>query len=371
MHTYDTISTIDSAGNALGKKLPFPVRTMDYTTPDGRFVRGRTVDSTGAFLVNELERLDQNFHGPLAAVTWGRDIDLRSDVTLADEISSYTVTTFASAGGLGQGNGVGNGKAWIGKDSTQVTGVTIDIGKITHALRPWGMELKYTVLELESAAKLGRPVDAQKWEAIQLKHQMDIDEMVYYGDTGLLEYGLVNSDNRSGADQVYQSQNLPNGAQGSSSWLTKTPDEILNDFNTALTIVWANAAWAVVPSRVLIPTDRYGYIATQKVSQAGNVSILKYVEENNLLARAGRGKLEILPQKWCNGAGTGGTLGDTSTVNRMVVYTKEEDRIRFPMTLVQSTPLQYDSIWQKKTYFCRLGVTEIVYPDTIGYFDGL
>jgi hypothetical protein len=45
------------------------------------------VDSTGAFLIGELERLDQTLHMPLAAVTWSRDIDLREDVTLADEFS--------------------------------------------------------------------------------------------------------------------------------------------------------------------------------------------------------------------------------------------------------------------------------------------
>src|ERR1700753_240182 len=50
----------------------------------------RTVDSSGAFLVGELERLDQTLHMPLAAVTYPRDMELREDVTIADEVSSYT-----------------------------------------------------------------------------------------------------------------------------------------------------------------------------------------------------------------------------------------------------------------------------------------
>lgn len=53
----------------------------------------RTVDSSGAFLVGELERLDQTMHEPLASVTWSRDIDLRSDVSIADETSSFTNST--------------------------------------------------------------------------------------------------------------------------------------------------------------------------------------------------------------------------------------------------------------------------------------
>ena len=67
----------------------------------------------------------------------------------------------------------------------------------------------------------------------------------------------------------------------------------------------------------------------------------------------------------------GGTLGTTGTVDRMVAYTQEKEYIRFPMTMLQKTPIQYESIYHKTTYFCRLGVTEVVYPETIGYRDGI
>ncbi len=354
--TFDSgYRTIDQQGNMLGKPLGNPYKTQD----------GRTVDSTGAFLVGELERLDLTLHEPLAAVTWSRDIDLREDVTIADEVSSFTLSSFGSAGGLGAGNGIGTGKAWIGKDTNQITGISADISKIPHPLNPWAMELKYTILELESAAKLGRPVDAQKYEGLVLKHQMDIDEQVYIGDTSMKITGLINN------SLVTNVGNLPNGAAGSPLWSQKTPDEILADVNTALTSVWAASGWAVIPSRLMLPPAQFGFISTQKVSNAGNVSILKYIQENNLLTTSGKGKLEILPLKWLVGAGVGGTIGTTGTVDRMVVYTKEKNRVRYPMTLLQRTPIQYDSIYHKTTYFCRLGATEVVYPETIGYFDGL
>lgn len=345
---------IDANGNMAGKRLG-----NAFTTHDNR-----TVDSTGAFLVGELERLDMTMHEPLAAVTWGRDIDLREDVTIADEVSSFTLSTFGSQGGTGQGNGIGNGKAWIGKNTDQVTGISADIAKIPHQLRPWAMELKYTILELESAAKLGRPIDQQKYEGLQLKHQMDIDEQVYIGDYGTGDTGLVNN------SLVTNVNNLSNGVSGSSKWALKTPDEILADVNAMLTSVWQASAWAIVPSRLMLPPAQFGYISTQKVSSAGNVSILKYIQENNLLATSGKGRLEILPLKWLIGAGVGGTIG-TVGVDRAVVYTKDKKRVRYPMTLLQRTPIQYDSIYHKSTYFCRLGSTEVVYPETIGYFDGL
>jgi hypothetical protein len=361
MLTYDnTHQTQDSAGNQLGRPLPYPVRTHD----------GRTVDSTGAFLVGELERLDQKLHEPLVSVTWGRDIDLREDVTIADEVSSYTISTYGSAGNLGAGNTIGNGKAWVGKTTNQIGGVDLDIGKVPHPLTPWALELKYTIMELESAAKLGRPIDQQKFQALQLKHQMDIDEMVYIGDSSLSALGLINNDTSRGgtitAQPVAQST-----ITASTLWSQKTPDEILADFNTALTSVWAASAWAVLPSRALIPPAQFGLLSTQKVSQAGNVSTLKYIQENNVLTASGQGKLDIFPLKWCIGSAVGGTTGTIGTGDRMVIYTKDQDRVRYPMTMLQRTPVQYDSLYHKTTYFCRLGQVEFVYAVTIGYFDGI
>jgi hypothetical protein len=353
---YVTMDRIAGRDFPIMAGTPFdqPVRTHD----------GKTADSTGAFLVGELERLDQTLHEPLAAVTWGRDIDLREDVTIADEVSSFTQSTYGSAGGLGAGNGIGTGKAWIGKNTDQISGIALDIAKVPNPLRPWALELKYTVLELESAAKVGRPVDQQKFEGLQLKHQMDIDEQVYIGDTTTNDKGLLNNANVTPVNFVA-------GAVGATQWNQKSPDEILADVNTALTTVWAASGWAVVPSRILIPPAQFGYISTAKVSNAGNVSILKYIQDNSLLTTTGKGKLDILPVKWAIGAGVGGTIGTTGTVDRLAVYTKDIKRVRYPMTLLQRTPVQYDSIYHKATYFCRLGVVEVVYPETIGYFDGL
>lgn len=348
------------------------LRQMDAQAPGLRVGRqqthdGRWVDSTGAFLVGELERLDQTLNMPLVDVQYTRDIDLRVDATIADEWTSFTTSNIASAGGLGTGNGIGNGKAWIGKTTTEVTGVGLDINKLANPLDLYGLEVKYTIPELESAIKMGRPIDQQKFEAMNLKYQMDCDEQAYIGDTTKRVPGLLNSNLI-----VPTVQNLPNGTGGSPKWSLKTPDEILADFNLALTTVWKASGYAIKPSRVIIPPAQYGYIATAKVATAaGLVSIKRYIEENNLLAADGGPKLEIVPSKWAVGAGVGGTIGANNSVDRMVVYTKDYRRVRFPLTQMQRTPLEVRGLYHITTYFCRLGVVEMPYPETVGYFDGL
>lgn len=350
------VLTFDGQGNHMGIALGGNFQTHD----------GMTVDSTGAFLIGELERLDPTLNLPLTDVTWMRDIMLREDVTFADEHSSFTQSTFASAGSLGAGNGIRTGKAWAGKDTTQLTGIQLDIGKIPQALRLWGLEVKFTIAELESAAKVGRPIDAQKIEGMQLKHQMDIDEQVYVGDAITGDEGLLNS------SRVTNVSNLPNGAASSPLWANKTPDEILKDVNDVLQSAWASSAYAVMPDRIGLPPSSFGLIATRIISSgAGNISIMTYLEQNNIITKSGRGQLRFYPMKWAVGAGSGGTYGTEDGHNRMIAYNNDKRFVRYPMTMLQRTPVQYEGLYHKFVYYCRLGVVEFPYAETIAYRDGL
>ena len=312
----------------------------------------KTIDGAGAFLIGELERLDQNLHAPLTSVTWSRDIDLREDVSIADESSSFTNSAFAAAGGINP-----TGKSWIGKDTNSITKMQLDIGKTAAPLFLWGMELSYTIPELESAIKLGRPIDTQMYEGLVLKHNMDIDEMVYIGDTGLSKYGMLNH-----ASVTYG--NVAAGASTTRTWSTKTPDEILADVNTLLTSCWAASAYAVCPGELRLPPAQFAYINSQKISSAGNVSILTFLEDNSISLRINGTKLNIQPLKWLVGRGVGPS-------DRMVCYTKDKNRVRYPLVPLQRTPLEYRSIFQITTYFGRLGCVEVVYPETMLYADGI
>lgn len=307
-----------------------------------------TVDSTGVFLVGQLERLDQTLHGPLASVTWSRDILLREDVSIADELSSFTNSTFAAVGGTKP-----NGKSWIGKDSTAIASMALDIGKTANPLTLWGMELSWTIPELASAQQLGRPIDSQKYTGMQLKYNMDIDEMVYTGDAELGKTGLTN------AAAV---TNVSNAVTG--TWSAATPAQILADVNELLNSVWTASGFAICPRELRLPPVQYSQLVSRTISDLGNISILEFLRVNSLSNSINGVPLNIQPIKWLTGRGTAGK-------DRMMAYTNEMDRVRFPLVPLQRTPLEYRGIRQITTYYGRLGVVEVVYPETIGYRDGI
>jgi hypothetical protein len=330
-------------------------------TTDEQFTYDRaTVDSTGAFLVGQLERLDQTLNEPLVEFTWSRDIEIRTDVSPADEIASWTNSAFAMSGGINPG-----GLNWISNEGNAIAGPSLDIGKTPQPMRLWGAEVKYTVPELVKAQKLGMPVDAQKVEGMNLKRNMDLDNIVYFGDSSLSFTGLVNSNSTVGGYQ-----NVSNGAASTPQWTTKTALEILKDVNEILTTTWSNSGWKVLPDTLLLPPAQLGYIASQPVNLAAQKTILAYIIENNICAQQGQ-KLNILPLKWLIGAGVGGTPGQLGTVDRMVAYNKNKKYVQYPMTELQRTPLEYRSLFQITTYWARFGQVEFRYGTTISYRDAI
>lgn len=331
--------------NPVGSAVQRTIRGVP--TRDGLMTfDSQTIDNTGAFLIGELERLDQTMHGPLVSFTWSRDVDLREDVSLADEFSSFTNSAFASASGV-----PGSNKAWIGKESDAITGVDVDIGKTIQPLNLWALQLGWTIPELESSQKLGRPLDVQKYDGLQLKYNMDIDEQVYVGDSALGLNGLLNHAAMT---------NVGNAVTG--NWATATAAQILADVNSMLTSSWVASGYRYMPNRLLIAPAEYGYLVAQIVSTAGNISILQFLKMNSLSNAVNGTPLEIFPCKWLTGTNNGGK-GPTAT-DSMYAYTKARDLVRFPLVPLQRTPLEYRNLRQITTYFGRLGVIENVYPET-------
>lgn len=325
-----------------------------------KFFRGfKTKDSALAYYVNQLENLDRRLYLPLVSVTWGRDIKLRPGITMSNESSSFIQSAFAAAGSLTNSSTAGSGAnmPWISAESTAIPGVSINGKKVVLPLRLLAREVSYTSVELERSQLTGQPIDAQKMDALNTLYQMNTDQMVYIGSSDVSATGLIN-------DASVTVDTAATGLTGSALWVNKTADEILADVNTLLNNSWKAAAFAVCPSDLLLPPAQFSYIASQKVSSAGNVSILKFLKENSISLQVNGKELNINPVKWLTGSGSAGA-------DRMVAYTNAEDRVRFPMVPVRRETAYYQGIRFTAPYLWAFGQMELVYPETLRYMDGI
>lgn len=315
-------------------------------------MKQQTFDSTLAYYVNQLDNMDKKLHEPLVSTTWGRDIKLRSGITMANESTSFQRSNFGSVGTQSVG-----GKSWINSDTTTLPGISINGERVVLPLRLAGREVTYSSVELERSQLIGQPIDVSKFNALQTMYQMEIDEMVYIGDTDTASKGLFNS-------ALVAAAAVANGAAASPLWANKTPDEILKDINDMLQTAWAASGFAVCPGELRLPPAKFAYIAGQKVSTAGTDSILKYVEDNSIALRVNGVKLNVQPSKWLTGRGAG-------SVDRMVCYTNAEDRVRFPLVPIRRETPYYLGIKFNAPYIWALGEVEFLYPETVLYRDGI
>jgi hypothetical protein len=324
-----------------------------------RFTRGfKTKDSALAFYVNQLENLDKRLYMPLTSVSWGRDIKLRPGITMSDESTSFIQSAFAAGGTLSNANGSSGGNMpWISPETTAIPGVSIDGQKTVLPLRLLGREISFTSVELDRSQRLGTPIDAQKTDALNILYQMNTDQMVYIGSTDVGAQGLLNS-----SSVTVSTVNA--GVSGSTLWVNKTPDEILADVNALIETTWQAAAYAVCPGKLLLPPAQFSYIASQKVSSAGNVSILKFLEENSISLKVNGKALDIQPVKWLTGRGVNGA-------DRMLAYTNEENRVRYPMVPIRRETAYYLGIRFIAPYIWAFGEMEFPYPETLQYGDGI
>jgi len=319
----------------------------------------RTRDSALSYFVNQLDNLDKRLYEPLVSVSWGRDIKLRAGITMANESTSFIRSAFAAAGSLANQATAANGgnMPWISAETTAIPGVSINGERVVLPLRLLAREVSYTSPELERSNLLGQPIDAQKVDALNILYQMNTDQMVYIGSNDVGATGLCNS-------SLVTAANVANGAGGSPLWANKTPVEILADVNTLLTNTWTASALALCPDKLLLPPVQFSYIASQLISSAGNMSILEYLKKNSIALAINGRELDIQPVKWLTGR------GDSST-NRMVAYTNDESRVRFPMVPIRRETPYYQGIRFTAPYLWAFGEVEFVYPETVRYADGI
>jgi hypothetical protein len=317
----------------------------------------RTRDSALAYYVNQLENLDRTLYEPLVSVTWSRDIKLRPGITMSNESTSFIQSAFAGAGSLSNGLTQGGNMPWISAETTAIPGVSVNGQKVVLPLRLLAREVTYTSVELERSQLTGQPIDQQKIDALNQLYQMNIDQMVYIGSSDVGATGLINN-------ASVTANTVATGVSGSTNWVNKTPDEILADVNAEIEAVWQAAGYAVCPSDLILPPFQFSYISSQKVSSAGNVSILKFLRENAISLEINGKPLNIQPVKWLTGAGT-------MSEDRMVAYTNDLSRVRFPMVPIRRETAYYQGIRFFAPYLYAFGQMEFVYPETVGYADGI
>lgn len=341
MGTFDAgVVTTPSAGAAAPQKF----QTLDAAA----------IANGGAFLQSELEKKDMLVRTPLTSFTYGRDIPMRVGGGWAEYISAMNV-------GYGVAGGSDDGPVHAGgANGIPMVQANFDKGLFKTHIFSVGMRIMF--VDMQRGNMTGRSYESILRDGIRMTYDKHMDTNTYvgikkYGSTGLINNPGITTTNAAST-----------GTGGSTKFTDKTPDQILKDINDAIITAWAAAEYDrdAIPNHILMPYEQYNFLATTKVTDLAEKTILTFLMENNVAKQNG-GDLFIGGTVWCKGAGSGGS-------DRMAVYINKERFLAMdelaPLNRVMTQP-NAENVCYDTAYMANLSEVELFYENVMRYVDGI
>lgn len=224
-----------------------------------------------------------------------------------------------------------------------------------------GIGYEWSLQELERAAKLGRNLGSDKARAARKVAESFTYGFAVRGSTEKGVTGLINN-------ASVPTANVPaDGTSSSRLWSAKTPALILRDINLALTAPINATKETSIPNRLMLPTSRWQYLsATVMGTGDGNISILKFLQENNVYTAQTGQPLTIVASRELETAGASSTA-------RMIAFEHDRSVVQFHVP----GPHEFLPAYQKSSMtweiggIMNLGGVEWRLPKGGAYYDGI
>lgn len=337
---FQNVGTYDLGRNASG-----PVRA--FAMDDAGIASGQ------AFLTSELEKRDMMVRTPLTSFTYSRDLPIRVGGGWAEFVSAMQVG-YGITGGAGEGiiqSAGANGIPMVQADFSKGLFKTHMIAAGTRVM--W--------IDMQRGNMTGRNMDSLLRDGLRMSYDKHMDENAYVGFKTYGTTGLLNNPDALVTDAA------ATGTSSGTTFRSKTPDQILSDINMAILTAWEQAEYDLdaVPNHIIMPYEQYNYLATTRVSDLAEKTILTFLLENNVAKQNGS-DLFIGAASWCKGAAADGSS------DRMAVYCNKERYLAMdelvPLTRAMTSP--------NTQYFCydtayagNVSEVEVFYSQTIVYVD--
>ena len=313
------------------------------------------IASGQAFLTSELEKRDMMVRTPLTSFTYTRDLPIRVGGGWAEFVSAMQVG-YGITGGSGESIGTAGA-------ANGIPMVQADFSKGLFKAHMIAAGTRVQWIDMQRGNMTGRNMDSLLRDGLRMTYDKHMDENTYLGFKSYDTTGLLNNPDVTVTDAA------ATGSSSSTKWANKTPDQILKDFNDAILAAWAQTNYDLdaVPNHAIMPYEQYNHIATTRVSELAEKTILTFLLENNVAKQNGS-DMFIGATVWCKGAAANGTD------DRMAVYCNKERYLAMdelvPLTRAMTSP--------NTAYFCydtayagNVSEVEVFYAESMIYVDGI
>lgn len=325
--------------------------------------RGYINDASFDKLLPLLARVNLTLHEPLMQYQYRRDIDI-PPVGIEDNQYIYFLNRFG-----GSGTATMEGISYANPTQTVSPVIGLDRADYATPLRKWQHAIQYKTYDLKAFEKIGQPLIAQLTSGIKKLFEMQMDKVVYRGDSDSGLYpaytGLLNSENNTFLSSPITQYNFTDPL------VTDTPDYqvIFKQITNWLMSIYETNGYTYFPRKILMSESVMNYLALQQPPSvtAWAHDLLEYLSFNlDAYAKKKNGVgLEILATKWLEDDWTNAVGG------RMVAYTQDPELLAFPMLPLMPENAVPIDVGYRIPYIANFGQVTFIRPETIGYANNI
>lgn len=262
--------------------------------------------------------------------------------------------TYFSMDGVGQAQ-------WFHGEAQDVPKVGLTREKFETGVSMAAIGYGYNLEELGTAQLLGMNLTNDKATLARRIAEEKIDQVAFVGDAGKGFTGLVNASSPTATTAP------ADGTGSSTTFASKTPDQVLRDINGQLTGMFTGTLGGEIADTLLMPYSVMLDLSTRRIDAVNQTTILEWIERNNIYTRTTGQPLTIRGVfGYLDTAGAGGT-------KRLVAYRRSPDVLKMHIPM----PFRFLPAWQTGPMrfdvpgIFRLGGVDIRRPKAVRYLDGI
>ena len=245
------------------------------------------------------------------------------------------------------------------------TALDVPLAELSREKFERGIEMaaigyRWTIEEVAAAMNTpGLNLTADKATACRRAYEEFVDDIALRGSLPKNMQGLINS------SLVTATTAPADGTGSSTTWASKTNDQVIRDINTALTGIATGTNWLYYADTVLLPPGVLVGMAGRMFANQP-ITLLDWIKKYNVLTVQTGRPITLAGVRGLETAGSGG-------ISRLVAYRRD------PQVLKMWIPMRHKflPVWQRGPLvfdvpgIFRIGGLEIRMPAAMRYLDGI
>jgi hypothetical protein len=248
---------------------------------------------------------------------------------------------------------------WFSAQATDVPLADVERSKAETGVEMAAIGYRYNLEEIAQAIQTGVNLDTSRAAAALRAYEEFVERVAFTGDTTKGWTGLIND------PSVTRTTAAADGTGASALWTAKTDVQIMRDINDQLTAVYTSSLQAETADTMLLPINRFTYLATRRV-EGQALTLLQWLQGNNAFTALTGRPLLVRAVRGLDTAGQGGTA-------RAMFYRRDPNVLRLHLPMRH----RFLPVWQRGPLvfdvpgIFRLGGVEIRRPVAVRYLDGI